>query len=47
MTRTARAPLGRRGGRALHRAHRVLVGALILAVVLALYVFVLTRGAIL
>lgn len=33
--------------RALHVARRVLVGALILAVVLALYVFVLTRGAIL
>ncbi len=33
--------------RALHLTRRLLVGALILAVVLALYVFVLTRGAIL
>ncbi len=32
--------------RALHLARRVLVAALILAVVITLYLFVLTRGAI-
>lgn len=47
MTKTVMAPTRTPAARALHVARRVLVAALLLGVVIALYLFVLTRGAIL